>query len=94
MSRGNEGSRSYRGPQDKTPAIPKWALETPASAESHCLGTFWTDQEIAVIDTLAKRQDFSHVAVLRNALRNYQLAVEGTPDVGALAAQAEPKGEK
>lgn len=30
MSRGNEGSRSYRGPQDKTPAIPKWALETPA----------------------------------------------------------------
>lgn len=31
MSRGNEGSRSYRGPQDKTPAIPKWALETPTT---------------------------------------------------------------
>jgi hypothetical protein len=56
-----------------------------SSSESHCLGTFWTDREIAVINALAKRQDFSHVAVLRNALRNYQLAVEGIPDVGGLS---------
>lgn len=55
--------------------------------DRHCIGTHWTEQEIAVIDALAKRQDFSHVAVLRNALRNYQLAVEGTPNVGDLAAQ-------
>jgi len=49
---------------------------------SHCVGTFWTEEEIAVIDKLSKQQELSHVAVLRQALRNYQLSVEGVPDIG------------
>lgn len=44
-----------------------------------CIGTFWTEREIAVIDALSKKQELSHVAVLRQALRNYQLLVEGVP---------------
>jgi DNA-directed RNA polymerase subunit RPC12/RpoP len=45
----------------------------------HCVGTFWTEKEISVIDQLAKKQELSHVAVLRQALRNYQLIIEGVP---------------
>jgi hypothetical protein len=50
--------------------------------ETHCVGTFWSEQEIAVIDKLSKMQELSHVAVLRQSLRNYQLLVEGVPDIG------------
>ncbi len=58
--------------------------EAPAGQperEGHCIGTFWTEAEVAVIDKLSKKQEFSHVAVLRQALRNYQLLVDGTPQL-------------
>lgn len=47
--------------------------------DTHCIGTFWTEREISVIDALSKKQELSHVAVLRQALRNYQLIVDGIP---------------
>lgn len=47
--------------------------------ENHCIGTFWTEREIAVIDALSKKQELSHIATLRQALRNYQLIVDGVP---------------
>jgi hypothetical protein len=56
--------------------------EQRAAKQGHCIGTFWTEQEIAVIDKLSKKQELSHVAILRGALRNYQLLVEGVPDIG------------
>jgi len=55
----------------------------------HCVGTFWTEQEIAVIDKLSKRQELSHVAVLRGALRNYQLLIEGVPQLPDKAKECE-----
>src|SRR5690349_15055021 len=47
-------------------------LLAPGECQTHhCVGTFWTEQEIAVIEKLSKKQELSHVAVLRGALRNY-----------------------
>lgn len=57
--------------------------EQPKPEGNHCIGTFWTEREVAVIDALSKKQDLSHVATLRQALRNYQLIVEGVPDTGS-----------
>lgn len=54
--------------------------------DSHCIGTFWTEREISVIDALSKKQELSHVATLRQALRNYQLLIEGVPSLPDKAA--------
>ena|SRR6185312_3306215 len=63
-------------------------------AESHCVGTFWTEREISVIDALSKKQGLSHAAILRQALRNYQLIVEGEPDLGRKFADAIGDGDQ
>ena len=65
-------------------------LLAPGECEkNHCVGTFWTEQEIAVIDKLSKKQELSHVAVLRQSLRNYQLLVEGVPQLPDKAQECE-----
>jgi hypothetical protein len=61
----------------------EWDAEFRAESkkEAHCIGTFWTEKEIAIINELAQKQELSHIAVLRQSLRNYQLIATGAAEL-------------
>lgn len=52
---------------------PSGPLPPPANDQSACR-VVWTTQELAVINDLARMKDVTPVAILRQALRAYQLA--------------------
>ncbi|WP_240233606.1 hypothetical protein [Devosia lacusdianchii] len=49
----------------------------------------FTDEEVAAINDLSRRQDLSAIGVMRQALRMYQISVLGAPDLGQMLPPAE-----